>query len=430
MNKLNILPADIYMVVNKTIMNDNDRKILTMLYQPIIGSISINLYFSLWGDLDKTEIMSIEFTHHHLMSNMQLRLDEIVDARMKLEAVGLIKTYFKKGDINNYIYELYSPLSASFFFTHPFLSVLLYNYLGKKDYDNVLEYFKIPKIDVNKFEDITTHFSDIFNTKPSDTNDILKNELKQKTKKDLQIDIDIDFNLIKSSIPKGVLNKKAIDEDEKTLIKQLSFLYQIDTLHMINIIRGCFNEKGFIDKIKLRTACRNYYQFEHDNKLPGLIYRNQPDHLKTQNIDSSKRSKIIYIFETLSPYDFLRAKYNGGTPTKRDIKLIESLIVEQKLNPGVVNVLIDYIIKINGNNLNKNFVETIAGQWKRLNITKVEEAMRQAEKEHKKHKNKTNSNFINKSKEPIPDWFNKEIKDDNMSVDEENKLKDILKEFS
>ena len=62
-------PADIYTVVNKSIITNEDRTILTMLYQPIIGPLPIMLYFSLWSDLDKMEIMSTEYTHHHLVTN-------------------------------------------------------------------------------------------------------------------------------------------------------------------------------------------------------------------------------------------------------------------------------------------------------------------------------------------------------------------------
>ena len=57
---INILPADIYIVVNKTILQENDNKILTMLYQPIIGTDAINLYLTLCLDLDKNEFMSEE----------------------------------------------------------------------------------------------------------------------------------------------------------------------------------------------------------------------------------------------------------------------------------------------------------------------------------------------------------------------------------
>ena len=44
MKEINISPADTYIVVNKSILNDDDRTILTMLYQPIIGPLPIILY--------------------------------------------------------------------------------------------------------------------------------------------------------------------------------------------------------------------------------------------------------------------------------------------------------------------------------------------------------------------------------------------------
>ena len=37
------------------------------------------------------------------MTNMMITLNEFVDSRVKLEALGLISTYFKKGNINSYI---------------------------------------------------------------------------------------------------------------------------------------------------------------------------------------------------------------------------------------------------------------------------------------------------------------------------------------
>ena len=38
MLKEKILPADTFVVINKSILSDQDRKIISMLYQPIIGS--------------------------------------------------------------------------------------------------------------------------------------------------------------------------------------------------------------------------------------------------------------------------------------------------------------------------------------------------------------------------------------------------------
>ena len=151
--------------------------------------------------------------------------------------------------------------------------------------------------------------------------------------------------------------------------------------------------------------------------------------------DNSKWAKMVYTFESVHPYDFLRSKYKTGEPSLRDLKLIESLLVDQKMTPGVVNVLIAYVLKINNQKLSKNYIETIAGQWKRLNIETVEEAMRISEKEHKKLKkqfeNKTKSNTntytkAQKKQEELPDWFNKELKNEEMSEEDMKELDDIL----
>ena len=163
MKQITISPADTYIVVNKSIITNEDRTILTMLYQPIIGSVSTNLYNTLCLNLDKNEFMSDEFTHHSLMVNNKISLDDILLAREKLEGIGLLKTFVKeKEDSNSYVYELYSPLSASEFFSHPILNIVLYNNLGKKEYEKVLYYFKVPRINLKDFEEVTCSFDDVF----------------------------------------------------------------------------------------------------------------------------------------------------------------------------------------------------------------------------------------------------------------------------
>ena len=159
MKKNNILPADTYVVINKSIIDTEDRKILTMLYQPVIGPLPIMLYFSLWSDLDKTELISKEYTHHHLVTNMHLSLEEIEECRRKLEAIGLLKTFYKEENINNYIYQLYSPIKAYDFFNHPILNIVLYNNTGKKEYEEIKSYFKIPRINTSGYRDRTSSFS-------------------------------------------------------------------------------------------------------------------------------------------------------------------------------------------------------------------------------------------------------------------------------
>ena len=430
MDQVSILPADSYIVVNKTILQNNDTKILTMLYQPIIGTVAINLYLTLCLDLDKNEFMSLENSHHHLMTNMRMRLEDIVVAREKLEAIGLIKTYYKSGsDINSYVYEIFSPISANDFFHHPILNIVLYNNVGKKEYERIINYFKVPKINLSEYSDITKNFNEIFESIPGTMFENALNDIKKVHKIDLNIEEEFDFSLLESILPVGLLNRKTFTKEERKLIQNLSFIYNLDVEELKNIIMNSVNEKSSIDKNLLRKNARNYYQFEHNGKLPSLVYQKQPEYLRNPIGDESKRAKMIYVFETVSPYNFLKNKYNGAKPTTRDLNIIENLMVDVGLKPAVVNVLIDYVMRVNDKKLTKNFIETIAGQWKRLNIQTAEEAMCQAEKEAKKQKSTKQNKEIKKDDKNLPEWFDKKIEKKSISKEEENEVKNMLKEF-
>ena len=431
-----ILPADTYIVVNKTIIDEVDRKLITMLYQPIIGHTASTLYFTLFDDLVRGSVMSEELTHHHLMGTMQLKLEDILIAREKLEAVGLLKTYFKKENVNNYVYVLYAPLSASEFLNHPILNVVLYNNLGKKEYEKIVSFFKIPKVNLKDYEDITKSFNKVFTSVSSNTF-VGNDNIVRKNNGNIEITSGIDFNLLISSIPKSMVNDKCFNDEVRELINSLAFVYNIDDLNMQGLVRNSLNEKGLIDKTELRKSARNFYQFEQGGKLPTLIYSKQPDYLKTPSGDTSNLAKQIYTFENITPYDYLRSKYKNGEPTLRELQIIEDLMVKQKMKPGVVNVLIDYVLKVNDQKFTRSYVETVAAQWNRLNIETVESAMRTAQKEHKKIKKmltKDKDVVVKKNyktkEEVLPSWFDKKIENKEMSREEEEELDNLLKEFT
>jgi len=436
MRNISILPADTYTVINKTVINQEDKKLISMLYQPIIGFAATALYYTLLDDLDKQEIMSNDLTHHHLMATMQLKLEDIVIAREKLEAVGLIKTYIKKDNINHYAYLIYSPISANDFFNHPILNIVLYNNVGKKEYENVFNYFKVPRINLRDYEDITSSFDEVF-TPVNGTIMELTEDLTKKDSNNILINKGIDFNMIIASLPERQISERCFNEDTKNLINNLSYIYNLNSLDMQGLIRNSINEKGLIDKTLLRKSCRDYYQFDNAGNLPTLIYNKQPEYLKKPKGDNSKWAKMVYTFENITPYQLLKAKYKGGEPTDRDKKLIENLLIDQKLNPGVVNVLISYVLKINNEQLKKSYVETIAGQWKRLNIETVEEAMRITEKEHKKIKKmlkpkEATVKVKNKKEEDnknLPIWFNSVQDVEETTKEEVEELDKILSEL-
>ena len=51
----------------------------------------------------------------------------------------------------------------------------------------------------------------------------------------------------------------------------------------------------------------------------------------------------------------VKSKNNGAKPTDRVMKLLEDLLIDLKLNPAVVNVLIDYVLRINNKKLTRAY---------------------------------------------------------------------------
>lgn len=422
-----ILPADSYIVVNKSIITEYDKKILVDLYQPIIGNKAISLYLTLLNDLEKNSVITEEFTHHHLLSVMQTSLNDIVKERERLEAVGLLKTYQKKGPTSNYVYVLYGPVSANEFLNHPILNIVLYNNVGKTEYKKIVDSYKLPRIVLKDYDDISSKFDEIFTSVPV-SNFFNNEDIIAKNKGEIIFKNTIDFELLISGLDTSIINEKAFNKDIKALINNLCFLYNIDVITMQGLIRNSINEKGTIDKETLRKASRNFYQFENRGNLPTLIHSSQPEHLKTPNGDVSSRGKMIYTFENTSPYQFLKSKYKNGKVVTRDLELIENLLIDLKLSPGVVNVLLDYVLRVNNKQLNKKYVETIASHWKRLGIETVPEAMNACIKEHKKASKKV-SNTKKVKEEKVPEWFNQNIETKKISDQEEKELVDLINNY-
>ena len=429
-----LLPADTYIVVNKTVIKEEDKKEITMLYQPIIGHTAVSLYLTLLDDLKKSEIMSDELTHHHLVSTMQLKLQDIVIAREKLEAVGLLKSYVKEENVNNYVYVIYSPLAPSDFLNHPILSVVLYNNLGKKEYDKIVNYYKVPRLNLKDYTDITASFNTVF-TSVSGNIFVENDNIVKKNIGTINMENRVDFDLLIASIPKNLINEKCFNEETKNLINALSFTYNIDDLNMQGLVRNCINEKGLIDKEELKRSAREFYEFENAGKLPTLIYSLQPEYLKTPAGDTSSWAKQVYTFENVTPNDYLRNKYKYGEPTMKELQILEELMTKMKMKPGVVNVLISYVLEINNKKFTKNYVEAVASQWCKMNIETVEDAMKIAKKEYKKIKKsqdeKPGKTYSNNSKatESTPEWFN-EKPTNNITKKDEEEMQDILDSFS
>ncbi|MDM5330755.1 replication initiation and membrane attachment family protein [Neobacillus sp. CF12] len=420
-----LIPIDRYLVTSSGLLHEYDRKVLTFLYQPLIGSTCLSLYMTLWAELDENRLWSESSTHHLLMNLLSVNLKDIHEARLKLEGIGLLKTYVKTDESGrSFIYEIHPPLNPEQFFLDGMLNIYLYRKIGKNHFSRLKRFFSIPKKPMEEdYLDVTRAFQDVFASATpgslqymQEHSEDLEAEPAQEfigrsDQKPIQIDTStFDFEMLMAGLNESLVPQKSLTKKVKEVVSNLAFLYGISPIEMKNFILGAINENDEIDIEDLRKGARDWYQFENYDQLPSLINRTQPAVHQVQLTEpKTQEEKLIRYYETTPPIVTFKELSGGVEPSVANLKILEEIMIKYKLPPGVVNVLIEVVLRKTDMKFTKNFVESIASHWARLKIKTVKDAMEAARKEERSFKeSKKTGKATNKKPirtEVLPDWF-------------------------
>lgn len=449
-----LLPIDQYTVASNGILHDYDRKVITLLYQPLIGHISLSLYMTFWAQMEENRLWSQTNSHHNLMSLMDLNLKDIYEARLKLEGIGLLKTLVQTSDgPRSLIYELQPPLLPDQFFLDGMLNIYLYQKVGKNQYSKLKQFFSDKAVRVGEgYEDVTRAFQDVFesvvpSTSLHESEEANSDDLTligRVQQKGIKVDMKegFDFELLFAGLSESLVPKKTITQKVKEAISNLAFLYGIDPIQMKNLLISAMDEmENRVNIEELRKSARDWYQFEHKEKLPQLVDRVQPIIKQTEiGVPKTKEERLIHYLDTTSPRQLLIDISGGATPSKADLQIIEDVMFKQKLLPGVVNVLIQYVLLKTDMKLTKAYVDKIASHWSRKKIVTVKDAIDLAINEHRQYMEWAESKKVPKTtsrKKPIrtealPDWFEEKDKGatgQKASQEEQEDISELLREF-
>lgn len=448
-----LVPVDRYIVKSNGLLHEYNRKILTLLYQPLIGSKAFSLYMTFWSELEQNRLWGNESTHHFLMTIMQMPLNEIYQERLKLEGIGLLNTYLMEDeDPKKYIYELQPPLSPKSFFDDGVLNVYLYNRVGKNRYQYLRDFFLDEKIG-EEAKNVTRTFNEVFQSlhmselvlnTPHDMENPDGDFIENIEPSSIQIqDEEFDFELFFAGLSENLVPKKAINSQVKDAIKKLSYIYGIDPIEMKNLVIDAMGQNEEIIIEELRRKARDWYQIEYGSELPTLVEKVQPLPYRSTNLEEmdEKDKHLIQQLESLSPLQFLIDISGGIEPSVQDLKIIEDVMFKQKLLPGVVNVLIYYVMLKTDMKFSKGYVEKIASHWARKGIKTVKDAVQVAKKEHRQYqewaKTKEMKSFKKRivRQEKLPAWLKEYEQSEEEKVDvqdfevEKKKLEERIRKY-
>lgn len=129
-----------YYVVRDFSLSSMDLKMLSTIYQPMIGAYAISLYHTLYQQLPADKVgSSLMEQQRKLFLSLELEGGErgrkwFIEQTSKLEAIGLLKTcrrFVEASDDYVYEYTLYAPLPPEEFFKNQHLILLLRDKVGK-----------------------------------------------------------------------------------------------------------------------------------------------------------------------------------------------------------------------------------------------------------------------------------------------------------
>ncbi|NMA89785.1 MAG: replication initiation and membrane attachment protein [Amphibacillus sp.] len=430
-----ILPSDHFTIINQCSITDDHYQALYQLYQPIIGVDATALYVTLYHLIQANQ----KHSHHHLMQLLDRPLTVIYQARLKCEAIGLIHTYkheLEHGSI--YHYQLNEPLTVKQFLKHDLLTQLLRHQIGRIKYqaikESVSSIFDIQ--DKNQLgKNVTAHFSDVFKYDGAAQSFVkINQEAETQAEPNVQYQ-NIDWKWLEKSLADRMLPvERILTDDNIKLIEQMGGLYQLSTTQLDKAIQWALTSQHDLNREEFKNACLDLVE-----TLPAQQVNivNQRERIKQtdQEPKKSKRDLFVERMETISPKELLEDLSSGRQASQQDLKMIANIMDAQGLEPGVMNVLIHYVMLKTDMKLTRSYLEKIASHWSRKNVKTVQQAMTLAKSENNKYqqwdqKKQTNYGQRRKSQEVVPEWFkNRKKKEDSQPAEVTADIDQILQSF-
>ena len=359
--------SDVYRVELLYPNDETSLDILYYLYQPIIKSRALQLYMTMNTESKRMASYLKPAPLSRLVSFLSISLLDIEKDLKTLEAIGLLKTYVKHHDhLTYYVFQLQNPYSLQKFFHNQILVSLLQDSLSKDDYYLTMKYFEPTLTSLDGFEEVTALFQDVFSVTYHQCENGHHLELSLKEKKDNDIHVEYDLEMLKNSLSDYQVNRQLLTDDDYTFISQLGIVYSIDARTYASMIKEAMKSTG-LDRALLKQKLKGYFEMDQVSELQE-IHHKQPLAYKTTNGETSPLALHMKYLDSITPYELLKAKQGGKEPIYNDLKIVETLMVQLGLKPAVVNVLIEYVLGKNDNRLSKNYIESIAASWTRKHI--------------------------------------------------------------
>jgi len=397
-----ILPINGYEVQLQGSLPTDYLASLTHLYQPLLGIEAISLYHLLLQEIEIQSDNTLQ-THHTLMNYLNLPLDKIYEARIKLEGIGLLKTFKREEEEKiSYLYILIPPFRPAAFFDDIMLAELLYRQIGNMKFTSLKNKYAKKQTSLTGVE-MTASFNEVFQTfQPKGV------EQQTPAPKEVTADIPlkpIDFSLLSQTLKRKMIPiKKVLTERNRRIITQLQQLYQLEMYELEQAINWALTEENELDIEQLQAACEDLLR-ETKGGVDIKLAMKQIEKAPTVEQPKSEMDQSLQRLQSISTKELLDDLSEGDHAGEQDLKMVSEIMIKQGIPTPVMNVLVTYVMHQTNNQLARPYLEKIASHWSRMNFKTAKEAMDFILHPPEKKAPERKRNYQRKSTEVVPEWF-------------------------
>lgn len=360
-------PNTEFIVYQPGTLSDDNYEVLNALYLPVIGTEAFGIYLYLFESTKVYDKLAVRF-HRELMDELSLNLSDFETSLDKLEAIGLVRTYVSNKEHDDlFVYRLLQPLTPEMYFKDPMLSMYLYSQVGSAKFNDKKDRLIYPELPgdltevTKKFTEVFYHARDAKFQTPDEH--FKQNDVSRGPSIDLD---DFDFEVLYTHLKGTRIDKQFFTKEVKKLVVQLSQLFKLNAYDIKQVLLQSSSPQFGIDKERLKTEARKYYQKEYGEVIPSFTTAEEA-------VRPSGDESYLDSLDKVSPLDRINDLRNYK-PSENDLKVVTELIVKTGLENGVLNVLLEYAIQMKEGDLPLRYVMTIAENWEKEGYRTAAEA--------------------------------------------------------
>lgn len=456
-------PRDCIQVTQQVWLTQRELQFVTQLYVPFLGVQASTLYLVLFSELSPNSYQSDVIQLADLLALVNMGIPDFYQARIRLESVGLLKTYRYEDEDSisaQYTFELQAPASPNLFFKDALLSTLLVNQVGHQRFENLQKRFSVKEKAIYG-EDVTSTFQEGFQL-PFNMSQYKRNVVQEKQmikdvkqQESLVLNSNIDWELLTDLLKSQFVHEQALTDEVKQMLNSFQLYYGLTEREIAQyVIYAADLSTGEIDEKELYSIIINANQHlaapkqeevsitpvESTPEISEVVTEEKQEITPAPTQLPQAIQRLITLAKEMTPFDFMTSikQQRNGYVSNGEQRIILDLVQVGTIPSEVINILIHYVLVVKNNpTINKNLMDTIANDWSQKGIQTAEQAIdavRQRDKEFKasrkeKIENRQAQTYSGKKYygnapkgrvASVPDWAMKPNETKESPLDDEN----------